>query len=182
VCRGQNPRIPPRSSRQGLRLGASSSSTRPLNLRQSTVSSAPARVTFPVSPLHCVQPSSSFSFPWRFPRVLQPHPGPSGAPWPLPHGGSAPAPPMRCLRGSQRGTRVRPAPCARAVGAPPVRRRGQRQVRPGVAGPAGRDPHGGKSAPLLPARPPPHGHGSCCVRETWGRKKKALLRKTPVRN
>jgi hypothetical protein len=49
------------------------------------------KVTFPVSPLHCVQPSSTFSSPLRFPLALQPH-GPAqwrssrmagrSAPWP----------------------------------------------------------------------------------------------------
>jgi hypothetical protein len=83
VHRRRNPRVPLRSSRQGLRLGASDSSIGPLNLHQSMVSSsAPVKVTFPVSPLDYVQPSSSFSSPWRFLLALQPYPGPDGVPLP----------------------------------------------------------------------------------------------------
>jgi hypothetical protein len=80
----QNPRVPLRSSRRGLRLGASGSMIEPPNLRQSTnFSSAPTRVLFPGELLHSC---SVFSFishgrvapsPWQPWRVA-----PNPAPWP----------------------------------------------------------------------------------------------------
>jgi hypothetical protein len=56
VHRLRNLRVLLHSSHRGLRRSASGSSIGPTNLRQSMVfSSAPARVHFPVSLLHCFQ-------------------------------------------------------------------------------------------------------------------------------
>jgi hypothetical protein len=139
VHRLWNPRVPLCSSHRGLRLGASGSSIGPPNHRQSTVSSlARVKVTFPVSLLHCFQPSSSFSSSMEVPPPRSPSPPP-----PAPRG----APQALLARDALPPRRPACAPVG-ARARPRLGRRACLAAAPRAAWP---------TSPLRPSSP--HGHG-----------------------
>jgi hypothetical protein len=154
VHRLWNPRIPLRSYRRGLRLGAFDSLIRLVVRRQSVFSFSSLASTFFSDEVH-----HCFSlFPLHFRRlyyILSPQPHPPHGPLPLavqlvPHGGSAPASPPRAAAAAASGASECALPPMRERLSPPsalARRRDQRQLWPGTVWPAGRAPHGGR--PLL---------------------------------
>jgi hypothetical protein len=164
----RNLRVPLRSSRRGLRLGAYGLLIGPLNLYQSKdFPSAPTRVFFPSELLHSSSLFSSISMVWESSTLFPCPCGTAPCPWP----GRAWSRRRRAAarRGRPVGRWARPSlvptrPHAKSAPTPMGARPAQR----------GRPPGGGGLGPLPRPSPLLNLHGGSSVREKNVRKKMTI--------